>query len=451
MWTSEHAQALRDVFNDLTQSEIPWMVAKNYEGLPNLNYSKDVDILVDKKFFLKAHKTISSALKAHYFNRVVMVEYPNALCSVFFNTSRGCCYSIKIDLVNGVSWRGASFLSFFDLYKKREKKLDFFVSGEFLNGFLLWFYPLIMGAGIKKKYQDIILRTIAQFSEGFQELLVDMCGKKLSTKIWLILKSGALEGTVKLKSQLCVTAWWIAFLKSPPSTFLATVEYFHKEVVRRLHRPRASMLAVVGPDGSGKSTFVEAFQKELENILVRDPEGFCVLHFRPNIFPNIKKLLGGKKYDETKEEFTSPHRAKPAGFVGSIIRIVYYWLDYVVGYWVRVRSKCVAGKIFIFDRYFYDFIADPYRARINLPVWLRLLFLKLTPQPDIVFFLNCDAKTIYTRKQELELNEIERQLCVYRKLANNSRRFVILDAGKSAEELCATAVRQVIERSFNEL
>jgi thymidylate kinase len=211
------------------------------------------------------------------------------------------------------------------------------------------------------------------------------------------------------------------------------------------------MIAVVGPDGSGKSTFIELLQKALSHTLVKETIDVRILHFRPNIFPNIKKLISGKNYNEKCEAFTSPHRAKPAGFVSSFSRITYYWFDYLCGYWLRIRRHCVAGKVYIFDRYCYDFVVDPYRSRVKLPDWLRSVYLKFTPEPDIVFFLHCDAKTVYARKQELTMAEIERQLQVYRKLSDNSDRFVILDANKAPAELCNDALRHLMKISFDKL
>ena len=68
--------------------------------------------------------------------------------------------------------------------------------------------------------------------------------------------------------------------------------------------------------------------------------------------------------------------------------------------------------------------------RVDLPECVRRAFLWATPEPDTVFFLDCDATTILGRKRELTLGEIERQLGAYRELASRSRRFVTLDLEK---------------------
>lgn len=238
-------------------------------------------------------------------------------------------------------------------------------------------------------------------------------------------------------------------MNNPVLTMAATVQHFLYEMFRRTQRTPASMIAVVGPDGVGKTTFIELLRQELCRVMVKDNDAIEVSHFRPNVFPNIKKLVSGKCYDESQERFTDPHRASPAGAISSLMRLGYYWLDYLLGYWLIIRSRCIAGKIYVFDRYFYDFIVDPRRSRIRLPAWVRKGFLAMTPKPDVVFFLDCDADVISTRKQELSRDEIQRQLDEYRRLAAlYPGRFVRLDARQAPDESCRQALKQIIERSF---
>jgi len=207
------------------------------------------------------------------------------------------------------------------------------------------------------------------------------------------------------------------------------------------------MLAVVGPDGVGKTTFINLLRQELALILVKAPESIKVTHFRPRLLPNIKQLLLNRITEEA--EFSQPHRATQAGMLSSLLRLIYYWIDYVIGYWLLVRWQSPLEFVYVFDRYFYDFLVDPQRSRISLPMWVRRAFLAITPEPGLVFFLDCPAEVVFSRKQELELAEIERQMRAYRQLADeNWERFVVLNARTPPEESCAVAVRTVVQRLF---
>ena len=77
------------------------------------------------------------------------------------------------------------------------------------------------------------------------------------------------------------------------------------------------------------------------------------------------------------------------------------------------------------------------------------LYLTLTPKPDLIFFLDANADQIFTRKQELQPNEIKRQLTEYRKIVGKyPNRFVCLDASKSPEEIAKKAILEVVLRLY---
>jgi thymidylate kinase len=306
-----------------------------------------------------------------------------------------------------------------------------------------------MGGRLKVTYVSEISCAINNHPEKFHYFLNDTFGEDVAKKIWQLLLSGQVDAALNIGKSARRKTWSRFFKKKLLLTTKGTVVHFSREIFRRSFRSPASMISVVGPDGVGKTTFIELLKQELSRTLVKDADAILVNHFRPNILPNIKKLLSGKNYDPSTEDFTNPHRAKPAGVFSSFIRLTYYWLDYVLGYWLDTRRKCAQQNVFIFDRYFYDFIVDPRRSRINLPAWIRKAFLALTPQPDLVLFLDCDADIVFARKQELSRDEIERQLVEYRSLAMAfPQRFVRLDAQQPPEVSCHQALVHIIERSF---
>lgn len=450
-WTEGQAIALQAVFTALNESPLEWMVLRNYEGLPHNNRSKDIDIICRKNDFPQAHRVISQAMKKYGYCHEEHTRFQCIWCFTFYNINAGLPSAIKIDILDGFVWRGAQVIDFSDLYASKVSYADFFVPDQLHDGFMLWIKPLMTGGFVKDKYRHDILQSLARYPQEFRALLEKTFGAGMAQKVWPYLANGDLDATTPYQIRLCHAAWRVALLKNPFKTLSATIEHGYREIRRRAFRPKGSMVAVVGPDGAGKSTFIELLQKELCRCLVKDADDVRILHFRPNIFPNLKKLLSGKTYDESAEKFTDPHRAKPAGRVSSVLRLSYYWLDYLLGYWLRIRSRCIAGKVYVFDRYCYDFIVDPYRSRVKLPDWLRLFFMRMVPEPDLVFFLNCDAATIYSRKQELTQAEIERQLQAYRMLARKNKRFVTLDANKTPTVLCKDAVQHLIEVSFGRI
>jgi thymidylate kinase len=215
------------------------------------------------------------------------------------------------------------------------------------------------------------------------------------------------------------------------------------------YRKYAKTFAVIAPDGTGKTTFLDTLIEQLNYYYVNDENDhrFHVYHFRPEILPNLGQV--GEKAGVMKQDtdFTNPHRSKPANPISSLMRIAYYTLDYIIGWQKCVRNDVHYDRYSVFDRYSYDFIVDPLRTKLNLPKWLRSFFVALTPQPKIVFYLDADPQVIYERKQELTLEEIERQVGEYRELANsNPKKFKIINAEKKPEDMALDALAILLEQ-----
>ena len=212
------------------------------------------------------------------------------------------------------------------------------------------------------------------------------------------------------------------------------------------------MISVHAPDGTGKTTFIEHFGNELGFYYVCAADDLLdTYHFRPNILPNLG--AAGEKIGVMKQDkdFTVPHRAKSVGLISSFVRMTYYWLDYVIGVPLILRKNAQFNKITIFDRYIYDFISDPERARIKLPFRLRMMFAKLIKKPNVVFILEADAETIHRRKQELTIDEINHQLKSLHRLAVSGKYFYILDATKTPEEIAMDAIKITFDLTTNKL
>lgn len=449
IWSLEHVAALRSVFHALNHSGIPWLVLRNYEGLPDLNRAKDIDLGIADKDMARAAEVIAAAMADNGFDRVFVTLFLSMHCATYFKVTETGVISVKIDLMDGFVWRGAHVFDASKLYADRVPYSDFFVPNHIDDGVMLLVKPLMIGAGVKPSYVDDILRAKNCAPEQFHLRLRQTLGDYMGDKLWRLLQQDDLEVVAHHKRDVSWAAWWQSARVSLGQTLSASFKHLYLEIARRSSSRPASFLAVVGPDGVGKTTFINLLQEELAKIFVKENNDIQLAHFRPHILPNIKQLFSGKKYDASKEEFTNPHRASPASLPSSFVRLIYYWMDYLLGYWFVNRRKSAQGRIMIFDRYFYDFIVDPRRSRINLPTWLRRLFLRLTPQPDLVFFLDCDAEIVYARKQELAKDEIQRQLNEYRKLSVDfPLRFVHLNANQAPEISCSQALRELVLRSF---
>jgi hypothetical protein len=184
-------------------------------------------------------------------------------------------------------------------------------------------------------------------------------------------------------------------------------------------------------DGSGKSATIGAVFPVLSAATNKMAEWG---HLRPTLLPPLSCLLGMSNVQ--KGPTFNPHGSKPSGTLGSIFRLVYIWIDFVVGYWIKLRPKL--GKsptVLIFDRYAFDLVMDPQRFRIQLPSWLLRLAVRTVPQPDVSICLNAPVDIIIARKQELPCEELERQSVLLNDYAADNPRAVLISTDATIEEV----------------
>lgn len=208
--------------------------------------------------------------------------------------------------------------------------------------------------------------------------------------------------------------------------------WYQLRKVKRIVRHPGYVIAVLGTDGSGKSAIIDSITPWLD-------EGFHhnvkYKHLRPGLLPDIAVLLGKRKESDCHPTVVSnPHVAKPSGFLGSLARLMYYLLDYSVGY-IKLVWKGIAlhYNVFIFDRYYYDYYIDQRRSLIKLPKWIIRVGEIFVPKPDIVLCLGGDPEKIYARKPETSLEEVTRQTEELKRFATKRKNAVWIDTTQPIE------------------
>jgi thymidylate kinase len=208
----------------------------------------------------------------------------------------------------------------------------------------------------------------------------------------------------------------------------------------KFHRylaPSGAVLAVLGVDGSGKSTVINSIKPILDSAT---HNATFVHHLRPGLLPPLARLKG--KVESPPGPVLDPHGSTPSGIVGSLLRLTWLTLDYILGYWLRIRPIIARQPaIVIFDRYAYDMALDPRRFRLGLPGWVAGLFARLAPRPDLIICLHAAPEVIAQRKQELPLEETRRQLEALLSFAKSQPNAVLISTDGSIEEVRERVLR----------
>ncbi len=421
------AAFLRRLFGALRGAKILHAAMRNYESLPESAGSGDLDLIVPRADGARARAAVLEAVEASgavvvgsvawgSFFRVAVLGAPPA--------ARGPWWGLQVDLNCGVSFQGVPYVA-------DDRLADFIadhrgvpVLSPPLAAVLGFLKELLHNAVASERYRP---RAALAAADGWQELagVLQPLGESglvlLRRALLEELDADAVRAVARgLRSRLRSRA----LTRAPARALAASVDHV-LGMARRVASPPGVVIAVLGVDGTGKSTVLRAVEPALQ---AATHGAFHVRHLRPSLLPTLARLLKRDAgLDEGAE--TVPHDGPPSGLLGSVARLGYYTADYIVGHWAVARPSIVRKPaVWVYDRYAYDMALDPLRFRIRAPHGLIRLFTWAAPKPALIICLVAEASTIARRKQELPGAEIERQLEVLRRFAAAEPRAVLLSA-----------------------
>lgn len=449
MWNTTCATVFSDYVSLLEENNIRYFILRNYELLPEDNTSKDVDIIVEPGKLKEARAKLISVYNKNDVNYCQEDIFGKVHCMRGMSLEKEI--GVHIDLIEGYVVKGYEIFTFDELYGHVKRYKDFYVLDEFFEGLMIFIYKQFgyRRPKLKEEYKDAIYSVWKKYSQELESELKRLTNKEYASDIIKKIELKDFTEIIERSGDLTKSLRKYALRKAPLKTIVERVRFVSQKIDRIIirYRKHRRVFAVLAPDGTGKTTFLEALIKKLNFYYVNDEEDgrFHVYHFRPTVLPNLGAVGEKAGVMEQDKNWTDPHRNKPANPLSSLIRIAYYTLDYIIGWQKCVRNDVHYDRFSIFDRYSYDFIVDPLRTKLGLPKWVRKFFVRLTPQPKIVFVLDADPEIIYSRKQELTKDEITRQLGVYRELAESNKRFYTISAEQTPEEMAEEAVKVIFE------
>ncbi|MEM9804257.1 MAG: hypothetical protein AAF959_03170 [Cyanobacteria bacterium P01_D01_bin.56] len=204
-----------------------------------------------------------------------------------------------------------------------------------------------------------------------------------------------------------------------------------RRLVKRILQPTGLMIVVLGADGSGKSTVITRVRKDLAPAFRQTH----YIHLRPRL---------GKTTGQDEAPVLDPHGQPPRSWLTSVIKLIYFVLDYGVGYLIKVYPKLVRSTFVIFDRYYHDLLVDSRRYRYGGPRWWAKLVGRLIPKPDLWILLDAPAEVLQARKQEVSFEETARQRKAYLELVNNLPNAIVVNSAQPLDDVVLDVAKAVL-------
>ena len=180
-----------------------------------------------------------------------------------------------------------------------------------------------------------------------------------------------------------------------------------RRVIARLqaHLAKPKLVAIIGPDGSGKSSVVSELKKlPFVSVKYMGPG-----QQQKDIIPTLKSAMTVLDYGRHRYQ-----KGNPAGIIFRLAYLLIIYLDLNIRY-LQQRYGANTNNIIFFDRFIFDvYIRNPDNLR-------KALFCKLSFKPQHVILLKGNAEEIYARKPELTVPSIERTYSQYHRLFTQNK------------------------------
>lgn len=430
---SVQSRVARLLLKKLSEGCETYCILTGYEALPD-SFDSDIDFMVNARDFARIPELIqeiAAATKTCLFQAI-----PHEVSARAFRLaaeSDGGLIFIQPDSCSDYRHFGKLWLQADEVLASRRRH----AGGFWIPGAAYEFIYYLIKRVNKRDFTEIHGARLSSLyhedAAGSDKLLRRFWKTDLAAVLTEMAASGdwtaLIQGIERFRSEL---------RKGSTETISAKMASYSKRAlhtIERILQPTGGWIALMGPDGCGKSSVIESVVADFTPAFPK----IVRFHLRPKSLPARAN---------TDVPVTDPHGKPVRGGLFSVAKMFYLFADYWLGYFSAVRSATVRTRLVIFDRYFYDILVDPERILYGGPSWLPRLLARFLPKPDMVVLLNASPEVLWSRKQEVPYDEVVRQQTAYLELARKIRGTVVIDAARSRAEV-ATEVREAILDHFS--
>ncbi len=433
---SEHGDKvalLEAVAQAWNQAGINYAVAHGVEGYP-VRTGRDLDVLVQSDQIELALSLAAAVFR----DGAWRVAYPPAiwgkrLIAVPRSGTRGM---LEVHTLSALTWRNVTLAN----HPTPTTWIGPFKVDPWVSFAKRVVGPLLAGDLRRFLVKPEEFSATRDELQAARNLLPLLLGTAAARALVTSIRNSDLESVRPLLTKLRRSAVGRSILLHP----IRSVQLGSNSVRRKLLQPLspcAPIIAIVGPDGVGKSTTLEALRQSTGHIFL----DVIVRHWRPGVLPRLA-VLARREMARPGADGLLPPRRHPGRFQG--FRLLYYYLDFLIGGLTRDRLASSRQCLVLYDRCFLDMAVDPLRFGLSSSRGTDLCW-RWLPKPDRIILLSDEPGRIHARKPELTEPEIQRQLDEWQRRARAGQVHTVIAVHASGDQV-TDRIWDVITNAFVE-
>jgi thymidylate kinase len=377
----------------LLNADARYAVLRNYDTLPQKS-GRDIDLIIQEEDFRKIEKKIVSIADKAGFRLLTLDERQYMCYMAFAAIDNGEVEIVSLDFLFHIHLRQWTLFSTEDILATRMNNGKVYHLRPDYQFITKYVYNRLCDEPLAEKYENLRRTALSDYKKEIEDALRISFGNEVSSyEVFESLRGAQLLSLLRQKRKK----------DSLMDYAQSQVQYFIHQSRRFLCTPGMS-IGFTGPDGVGKTTVIDQISTYLTQT-----SSVTLFHHRPGLFGNLSNVAqkSGLTH-KVDDDYSRPHRGKKTGSVSSLLRLLYYASDYILGYQLKVRMHLFSAGFVIFDRYYTDVICDARRSRIYLsPKFLYHFGKVFIPSLDYNILLTASTDTILGRKKELDKAGIE--------------------------------------------
>ena len=431
-------ELLLHVFHTIEQANIRYCILRGYETLDEIEDGGDVDMLVEAEQLDRFRETLAQL------DFVMLPVWGHAPHRFFVAYDQLADRWLKLDVVTTVAFGKPIHAIQTDLAsrcldRRRRREPTFVLSPE--DELLTLLLHCVLDKGMfapERRARIQTLRYEIADERYLSEQLHAYWSPEMSWQRLAALIDG--EYWADLLAQRRAVAAWL--VRGQQLGVLG--RRFGRRLLRKLDRvagalqPRSLTVALLAPDGGGKTTLATELTRKF--FL---PSRYIYMGTNVDAstvgLPTTRWIQARSKRPKKVGQMPFWAIARGLRFVNNLAE---QWYRYGTSYYHMIR-----GRLVLFDRYVYDGQLNASRKRSLKTRARRWLLSAAAPKPDMVVFLDAPGEVLYARKGEHSPQILEQQRQHYLGLRKHIPQMLVVDATRDAEQVRRT-VTSLIWRGY---